>query len=177
MSECRQVHHAYSNLFWLPPACWNPSTHTECQFYRDSPVNVSAITPDTPEKLCKCDCTLYPSTREHGTLPHSQTKFRSLSLYVYVFWAGTLLIGAQTWTGCSTSMQATGQCSSSGSWTEKRAPGTTSPSSPQSSVSEAGREAELFFVLPLPVILLAKLDFWNVYQPLNVVLKWQKGVL
>lgn len=54
-----------------------------------------------------------------------------------VFCAGTPLIGARTWTECSTSMQATGQCTSSGSWTEKRTPGTTSPSLPQSSVSAA----------------------------------------
>lgn len=90
-----------------------------------------------------------------------------------VFCAGTLSIDARTWTECSTSMQATGQCSSSGSWTGKRTPGTTSPSSPRSSVSAAGWQAD-FSVHPLPLILSAKLDFWSWYQLLSAVCEVRK---
>lgn len=92
-------------------------------------------------------------------------KLIPLCVCVCACFAGTLLIGVQTWTECSTSMQATGQCTPSGSWTEKRTPGTTSPSSPQSSVSAAGRVADfcLFFsVSPLVLLFLpAKFDFWS----------------
>lgn len=110
----------------------------------------------TPEQLCKCDSTLYSSPGEHNTLPH-QPDCTSLE-GLCVFCAGTPLIGAPTWTECSTSMQVTGQCLSSGSWTEKSTPGTTFPSSPQSSVSEAN-----ISVNPLPLILPTKLNFLNWY--------------
>lgn len=124
--------------------------HTECQFDQD-----------TPETLCQCDCTLCLSPWENNTFPLSMSAQVYTPIVVCVFCAGTLLIGAQTWTECSTSMQATGQCSSSGSWTERKTLGTTSPSSPPSSVSAAAGPERDISVHVLPPILSAKLDFWD----------------
>lgn len=124
-----------------------------------------------PERLCKWDCPLCPSPMEHNTQNLSAQVYKPVP--VCVFCAGTLLIGAQTWTECSTSIRATGQCSSSGSWTERRTPGTTSPSSPWSSVSAARREADISSSYSFSQIGFLEL----LPTPECCVLSWKGGVL
>lgn len=100
-------------------------------------------------------CVLRPGGTGKKTLPHRTMSAQiQRPVPVCVFFADTLLIVARTWTECSTSMPAMGQCSSSGSWTERRTPGTTSLSSPPSSVSAAARRGSRHLCSP-------KLDFWN----------------
>lgn len=85
----------------------------------------------TPEMFHQCDWT-------QNAPPPPPVRAREFTQrFLCVFCAGTPSIGAPTWTECSTSMRATGRCTSSESWTARKTRGTTSLSPPQSSVSSA----------------------------------------
>lgn len=124
----------------------------------------------TPEELCGRART--PATQHTLTQPE-RTSFKSQS--PFVFSAGTLLIGGRTWTEFSTSTRATGRCTSSGSWTGRRTPGTTSPSPPQSSVSAATQEADIPAHFP-PSYSGDRIRFLELMlKPERCVLKQKKG--